>query len=91
MLAELTKQQRKILDFICERQRRVGVQPTVREICDYMRINSNNGVVCHLKALEKKGYIRRSQGRSRSIKVLNGPRGGIPLLTLADIERSGGW
>ena len=38
-----------------------------------MGISSTNGVRLHLQALQKKGYIRRSQRTSRSIVSLNRP------------------
>ena len=44
--------------------------PTVREIALAFSIRSPNGVVCHLKALERKGLIRRTPRSSRGIEVL---------------------
>jgi repressor LexA len=43
--------------------------PTVREIARAMSIKSPNGVVVHLEALEKKGWIRRRPNSSRGIEV----------------------
>jgi repressor LexA len=45
-----------------------GYQPSIREIGSRFRIVSPNGVVCHLKALEKKGYIRMNKQTARAIK-----------------------
>jgi repressor LexA len=64
----LTKRQQEILSYIQEQSRRYG--PTIREIASAMQIASPNGVVCHLRALEKKGRIRRPPGISRGIEVL---------------------
>ena len=44
--------------------------PTVREIAAAFSIRSPNGVVCHLKALERKGLIKRTPRSSRGIEVL---------------------
>jgi repressor LexA len=41
----------------------------VREIGDHFAISSPNGVMCHLKALEKKGLIHRSPNKSRAIEL----------------------
>lgn len=46
-----------------------GYGPTVREIGIHMGIRSPNGVMCHLRALEKKGMIRRSANKSRAIEL----------------------
>jgi repressor LexA len=46
--------------------------PTVRELCAAANIVSPNGVVCHLKALERKGYIRRTPNKARALEVVNG-------------------
>jgi repressor LexA len=44
----------------------------VREIAQRMDINSPNGVMGHLKALERKGYIRRDNRRARAIELAEG-------------------
>jgi repressor LexA len=64
----LTQRQQEILAYIEDQSRRYG--PTIREIASAMQIASPNGVVCHLRALEKKGRIRRLPGISRGIEVL---------------------
>jgi repressor LexA len=64
----LTQRQQEILAYIENQAKRYG--PTIREIASAMQISSPNGVVCHLRALEKKGRIRRLPGISRGIEVL---------------------
>ncbi|MEZ6140108.1 MAG: transcriptional repressor LexA [Zavarzinella sp.] len=58
----LTKRQAEIYSFILEKIAEFGYPPSIREIGDAFEIVSPNGVVCHLKALEKKGYIERNKG-----------------------------
>ena len=65
----LTARQAEVYNFIRERIRARGYGPTVREIGSRFRINSPNGVMCHLKALEKKGLIRREANMSRAIQL----------------------
>lgn len=65
--APLTARQLAVLEFLHAHATYVGYPPTVREIARRFDISSPNGVVCHLKALEQKGYIRRDRKRSRSI------------------------
>jgi repressor LexA len=66
----LTDRQREVLDFI---KANIGLYgPTVREIAAALSISSPNGVVCHLDALERKGYIRRESHKARAIEVIHG-------------------
>ena len=68
-----TERQRDVYLFIREKVRHRGYGPTVREIGVEFDINSPNGVVCHLKALEKKGLIRREPNMSRAIELAAEP------------------
>ena len=68
----LTRRQQEIYDFLrCRIQK--GLPPTVREIGKEFGIRSPNGVMCHLKALEKKGLINRNSHLSRAIALVNDP------------------
>lgn len=69
-LTQLTPRQREIYRFIREKIQARGYGPTVREIGGYFEIKSPNGVMCHLKALQKKGLIHREANRSRAIQLL---------------------
>ena len=40
-----------------------GFPPAIRDICEAFSISSPNGVMCHLKALQKKGHINRVEKR----------------------------
>jgi repressor LexA len=75
----LTTRQSEVYNFIRERIRACGYGPTVREIGTRFAINSPNGVMCHLKALEKKGLIRREPNRSRAIQLAAEPAHGRSL------------
>jgi repressor LexA len=52
-LDQLTARQRQVFDLIRDKINTRGYGPTVREIGEHFDINSPNGVMCHLKALEK--------------------------------------
>lgn len=65
----LTPRQRAIYDFIKDKIVNRGYGPTVREIGTAFKIKSPNGVMCHLKALEKKGLITRESHMSRAIQI----------------------
>lgn len=62
----LTDRQLQVLEFIQTKINRDGYPPTIREIGDYLGIKSTNGVNDHLKALTKKGYLNRTESKSRA-------------------------
>ena len=65
----LTATQSAVLHFIRSRLDANGYGPTIREIGQHFGWRSPNGVMCHLKALEKKGAISREVNRNRAIRV----------------------
>lgn len=69
MLPSLTVRQKAIYDFLLKSIREKGYAPSIHEIGARFKIASTNGVSDHLKALEKKGYIRRAG--KRAIEVLS--------------------
>lgn len=69
MLDLLTKKQKAVFQFVREKIETRGYGPTVREIGDQFGIGSPNGVMCHLRALEKKGFITREPNMSRAIQI----------------------
>jgi|TARA_B110000196_G_C20887831_1_gene539839 repressor LexA len=77
----LTKKQKLVYEFLRDKIRNRGYGPTVREIGEHFEIRSPNGVMCHLKALEKKGLISREKNMSRAIHLLQEPveERGLPL------------
>lgn len=81
-LDQLTQRQRKVFDFIRDKIDNRGYGPTVREIGEHFDIISPNGVMCHLKALEKKGLITREPNMSRAIQLTDEARAdrGMPLV-----------
>src|SRR5262249_54199469 len=80
--SQLTPRQREIYDFIRGKIEGRGYGPTVREIGQGFDIKSPNGVMCHLKALEKKGLIVREGFSARAIQLVDHrpPSLGLPLL-----------
>jgi repressor LexA len=80
-LDNLTRRQKEVYIFIREKIRGRGYGPTVREIGENFEIRSPNGVMCHLKALEKKGLITREPNMSRAIQLTGAANDeGFPLV-----------
>lgn len=80
--SQLTDRQREIYEFIRTKIENRGYGPTVREIGEAFQIKSPNGVMCHLKALEKKGLIKREEHAARAIQLVDHrrPSMGLPFL-----------
>jgi repressor LexA len=103
MLVSLTDRQKQIYDFLAVSVREKGYAPSIPEIGKRFKITSTRGVFDHLKALEKKGYIKRvgtraidivsQSGRSalpqaKEIPIVGRIRAGAPLLAEENIEGS---
>jgi SOS-response transcriptional repressor LexA len=69
----LTKRQAQTLDYIRQSIEERGYPPTLREIGEFMGIRSTNGVNDHLRALERKGYLRREDMKSRALRLVHDP------------------
>jgi repressor LexA len=70
----ITERQTRVLAFLHAFIREKGYPPTLREIGAHMGIRSTNGVNDHLRALERKGYIRHGNpGASRAIILTDSP------------------
>jgi repressor LexA len=79
--SQLTERQKEIYHFIRQKIESRGYGPTVREIGLGFGIKSPNGVMCHLKALEKKGLITREEHAARAIQLVDHrrPAQGLPF------------
>lgn len=66
---DINTKQRKILDFIIENIMENHRPPTVREICEFIGLNSTSSVASHLAALERFGYINRPSNKNRAIEL----------------------
>src|SRR5882672_6425112 len=83
--SQLTERQREIYEFIRQKIESRGYGPTVREIGLGFGIKSPNGVMCHLKALEKKGLIIRQGFSARAIQLVDYYPGGLGLPLLGAV------
>ena len=69
MRPELTERQQAILNFISVSAQERGFPPSIREISAQFGIQSTQGVLRHLDALEKKGYLKRDSRAARSMQI----------------------
>lgn len=85
----LTKRQREIYEFLRDKIINRGYGPTVREIGLQFSIRSPNGVMCHLKALERKGLISREQNMSRAIQLSDAPQNRLSVSLIGTAATGG--
>lgn len=82
-LLPLTTAQERLLRFIETTLQRRGYPPSLEEMAQATGAAFRSGVQVHLRALARKGYIRRGAGQSRALEVLH-PRlpasGTVPIL-----------
>jgi repressor LexA len=76
MEARLTDRQQEVLSFIRQFTQRQGVPPTVREIGARFRVTPR-AAFDHLRALERKGYLRRRLSAGRTSRALTLADGGV--------------
>ena len=67
--AGLTQRQRTILEVIRASVASRGYPPSIREIGDAVGLTSTSSVAHQLRALERKGYLRRDPNRPRAVDV----------------------
>ena len=91
----LTQRQREVLEFVREWRSRKGKMPSTREIQRHFGFASQTAAVNHLKALERKGFLRRMPGdllpvnesRFSEVPLLGAIPAGLPAY---EEERSDG-
>jgi repressor LexA len=66
-LGPLTQRQKLVYRAIVDHYRERRFAASVREICKAVNISSPNGVVCHIRALQRKGWVETTPNIARSI------------------------
>ena len=68
-MAQMTKMQQKIYDYIAQTLAQQGYPPSVREIGDAVGLKSPSTVHFHLKHMEEMGVINKSGRKGRAITL----------------------
>lgn len=63
----LTRRQSQLFEFLRRYQRQEGVMPSTRDIQKHFGFASQTAAMGHLRALERKGVIRRLPGKARAV------------------------
>ena len=102
IMQSLTRREKEVYDFICATIEQNGYSPSVRDIRDNLGIKSTSTVHSYISRLEEKGYIRKEEGKSRTltlgddasaggrsktrIPILGQVAAGLPVLAEQNIE-----
>ena len=68
---KISEKQKEILEFMKTEILNKGYPPTVRDICEAVKLSSTSSVHAHLEKLEKNGYIRRDPTKPRAIEIID--------------------
>lgn len=86
-MEKLTNKQENVLVAIKKYIAKNGYPPTVRELGSILNLTSTATIQAHLKTLERKGYIKKSNVKNRTLELLvpneydeNNPVMEIPLV-----------
>lgn len=89
-----TEKQRAILEAIYQALSNEGYPPSVEELKERFHLASNQAILDHLSALERKRYIRREEKSARSIVLLPAAYqalGRPPLVPFLGASRAGAF
>lgn len=67
----ISTKQKEILEYVKSKIINKGYPPSVREICEAVKLKSTSSVHSHLETLEKNGYIRRDPSKPRAIEIID--------------------
>ena len=78
---KLTKRQEEVLAYVNSYQDKMGITPTVREICGHFGVSAPAGIHRILHVLIEKGYLVAAKGKKRAWRIPGGPvKKKIPVL-----------
>lgn len=99
-MENLTERERKVYEYIRGMLDKNGYSPSVRDIQNAIGIKSTSTVHSYIERLESKGYIKREQGKSRTLRTDGGESesstvkvpivgqvaAGLPILATENLE-----
>ena len=70
-MAQMTRMQQKIYDYIAQMLVQEGYPPSVREIGAAVGLKSPSTVHFHLKHMEEKGIIKKAGRKGRTLSLIH--------------------
>ena len=78
-MVPLTPKEQLIFDYIKENLKKNGYSPSIRDIRTALDIKSTSTVHTYLERLERKGYIHKENGKSRTLRIEDAMDGGAAV------------
>ena len=66
----LTKQQKRLLEYISHEMYQTGICPSYDEMRDALELKSKSGIHRIIGSLEERGFIRKLPNRARALEIL---------------------
>ncbi len=98
-MKKITARQKQVLDFICDFVSEHAYAPSIRDIQKHFGLKSTKGVKDHIDRLVEKGYLDRTDGTARALKIIQNQTlsfkkvplvgtvaAGLPILAEENIE-----
>ena len=79
-MAQMTKMQQRIYDYIAETIQRQGYPPSVREIGEAVGLKSPSTVHFHLKHMEELGVLTKGAGKGRALTLAQPAKTAEPVV-----------
>lgn len=76
----LTEAQQQLYDWLAEYIRQHQYSPSIRQMMQAMNLKSPAPIQSRLEHLRAKGYIEWTEGKARTIQILQTGRVGVPIL-----------
>ena len=85
-MAQMTKMQQRIYDYIAETIQRQGYPPSVREIGEAVGLKSPSTVHFHLKHMEELGVLTKGAGKGRALTLAQPAKTAEPVVPQEEAE-----
>jgi repressor LexA len=79
-MESLTEAQQQLYEWLVEYIRTSQHAPSIRQMMRAMNLRSPAPVQSRLEHLRNKGYIDWTEGKARTIRIIGGTSGGVPVL-----------
>ncbi len=88
-MRKITDRQKQVLDYICDYIDEHAYAPSIRDIQGHFGLKSTKGVKDHIDRLVEKGYLNRTNGTARALKVVRDSNTGIKKIPLVGSVAAG--
>ncbi len=80
IMEPLTEAQQQLYDWLAEYIRQHQYSPSIRQMMQAMNLKSPAPIQSRLEHLRAKGYIEWTEGKARTLQIVQTGRAGVPIL-----------